>query len=159
MEDLIAAVVSLGTPLGLLLLGYYVGSTTEKKHIRSLEQREAQHARIIRSTLRRVPANWRVSQAALVNGQAVIASDYFKMFAAKLRNFFGGEVRSLETLMDRARREATLRMLDEAAAMGANAVWNVRYETSTVGRGMGGKGAAMAEVYAYGTALRVESNR
>ncbi len=145
-------------PLGFLALGYAIGHHTEKKHLRLLAEREARFTNVMVTDLKHIPPNWRCSQAQLVQGQAVIASDYFKTFAARLRNFFGGEVRSLETLMARARREALLRMTEEAAAVGANAVWCVRLETSTIGRGNARRGMAIAEVFAYGTALRVEPN-
>ena len=142
----------------LVVLGYSVGSARERRHLRSLSERESQLGHIVYTNVRTIPSNWKVTNAALVDGQAVIASDYFKTLMAKLRNLFGGEVRSLETLMARARREAILRMLDQAAAMGASAVWNVRLETSTIGRGTGRKkgGLATAEIYAYGTALVVD---
>ena len=146
-------------PLGLLALGYAIGHHGEKKHLRLLDQREARFKDVMVTDLKHIPPNWRCTQAQLVQGQAVIASDYFKTFAAGLRNFFGGEVRSLETLMARARREAMLRMIEEAAAVGANAVWCVRLETSTIGRGHARRGLAIAEVFAYGTALRVEPNQ
>jgi uncharacterized protein YbjQ (UPF0145 family) len=145
-------------PLGFLALGYAIGHYRERKHLQVLAVREARYSGVMVTDLKSIPANWRCSDAQLVQGQAVIASDYFKTFAAGLRNFLGGEVRSLETLMARARREATLRMVEEAAALGANAVWCVRLETSTIGRGHARRGLAIAEVFAYGTALRVESN-
>ena len=85
--------------------------------------------------------------ATLVLGQAVIASDYLKRFLARLRNIFGGEMRSYETLLTRARREAILRMLDRARTMGYDAVCNVRINTATIGRGM-------VEALASGTAYR-----
>ncbi len=147
---------TLTVPVALIVLGYLVGSSVEKRHLRSLEEREAQYRHISWTNLRTVPPGQRCAKAALVDGQAVIASEYFKNVAAKLRNFFGGELRSMETLMQRARREAILRMVEKAAGMGASAVWNVRLETSTIGRGGGGRGAAMAEVHAYGTALVLE---
>lgn len=156
MEGVIQLIFALLTPLGLLGLGIAAGGHAERKHLQSLAVREEQLGHIMQTSLRHVPRNWRVSQSALVQGQAVIASDYFKTFMAGLRNFFGGEVRSLETLMARARREATVRMLAEADSMGANAVFCIRMETSTVGRGSAKKGLAMAEVFVYGTALKVE---
>jgi len=156
MAELINLIMGLGTPLILIAAGFVIGRSREKRHLKSLDEREKQFAYMMQTNSRRIPSNWRVSQAGLVSGQAVIAADAFKSTLAKLRNTFGGEVRSLETLMARARREAVLRMMEEAAQMNANAVFNVRIETSTIGRGTGGKGLCTAEVYAYGTALCVD---
>jgi len=88
-----------------------------------------------------------------VTGSAVVATDYFKVFASSLQNLFGGEMREYETLVTRARREALVRMLDEAHRKGANAIYNVRLETSTVG-GQQQKKSGGVEVLAYGTALK-----
>lgn len=139
----------------LLIVGYFVGSARERTHLQSLDERERHYADILRVNVRSLPKNWDVKHARLVQGEAVIATDYFKSFRMKVRNFFGGEAHAMQTLMQRARREAIMRMVEEAAALGANAVWNIRIETSEMGRSMGNKGAAIAEAFAYGTALTV----
>jgi len=154
---MINLVIGGGGSLAFIILGFIVGRAVERAHLRSLDEREARYQSVMRANIRALPANWKVSDAALVHGQAVIATDYFKSFAMRLRNIVGGEARSVETLMRRARREATLRMIEQAAALGANAVWNVRIETSEIGRGTAGKGAVMAEAFVYATALRVET--
>ena len=82
-------------------------------------------------------------------GGVVVASDYFKSFLAGLVNFFGGAVVSYESLIDRARREAMLRMKAEAKVLEAELIFNVKFETMTVGSGR----TASVEVLAYGTAL------
>ncbi len=138
-------------PIGLL-----TGGIIERRHLRKLAAREAKLSSIMKSNSRHIPSNWVVRNASLVTGEAVIASDSYKRFACRLRAFFGGEMHAIETLMERGRREATVRMLEQAAAMGGNAVWNVRIETAAVGKGNNGRGMAVAEVYAYGTALCVE---
>ena len=91
--------------------------------------------------------------AVLVMGEAVIATDYFKSFAAQLRNIVGGRVRAYETLMSRARREAGLRMLEKARKFGATEVYNVRYETSNIRSGGRRSPAVSVEVFAFGTAV------
>lgn len=143
--------------IALLALGYAVGSQRERAHLQSLDDRERRYANVLQVNVRTLPANWEVQHAGLVQGQAVIATDYFKTFRMAVRNFFGGEARSMQTLMQRARREATARMVEEAHALGANAVWNIRIETSEMGQSMGNKGAAIAEAFAYGTALTVHT--
>lgn len=153
MEGSIELLIQILLPIGLILLGFLIGSHVEKKHIRDLDKRDDRLRNMVQCNIKRIPSSVDCDRAEFVAGEVVIASDYFKTFAATIRNFFGGEVRSLETLMDRARREAKLRILEQAASLGANAVWNIRYETTMVGRTSGKKKAAMAEIYAYGTAL------
>ena len=90
--------------------------------------------------------------AEMVYGSAVISVDYFKRILAALRNVFGGTIRSYETLLDRARREAILRM-KEAAPAGTKIIINVRVETSTIGKNTQKKSVGCVEALAYGTAL------
>ena len=68
---------------------------------------------------------------------------------AGLKNIVGGEIKSYTELMNKARDEATERMIQQAQARGANAVVNVRYSTASVMQ-------AAAEIYVYGTAVVVE---
>jgi len=85
-------------------------------------------------------------------GSVVISVDYFKRLLAALRNFFGGRVKSYETLLDRARREAILRMQQEAKELGANVVINIKLETASISKGR--KNAiGSVEILAYGTAM------
>ncbi len=140
--------------LSLMVLGYLAGSWAERRHYRSIAQREAQWIHLPAVTLPQAGiAPGTVDHAHLVSGSAVISIDYFKRFLAGLRNLFGGTVRSYETLIDRARREAVLRM--KADAVGAAAIVNVRIETSTIGGHgkRGNKSTTCLEAVAYGTAL------
>jgi len=61
---------------------------------------------------------------------AVIAADYFKSFVAGWRNLIGGEVKTCQTMLSRARSEARLRMVEEARGRGSNLIVNVRFEWS-----------------------------
>ncbi len=147
--DLIASLL----PFLLVGLGFVVGRLRERRHIESILRREAELAYIRISNLKSVPDAHHVKQAMLVSGDAVIASDYFKSFASGLRKMIGGEMRAYETLMDRARRESTLRMLQEARNVGAQEVWNVRWETSNIRSANGRNKAVSVEVFAFGTAV------
>lgn len=139
--------------LVFLALGYGVGRYRERRHFASLAAREARFTDMVVTNLKRVTSPDSAAQATLVCGDAVIATDYFKSFAAKLRGIIGGEMRAYETLMERARREAKLRMLEQARAAGAAEVWNVRYETSNI-RSAGRRRAAVSvEAFAFGTAV------
>lgn len=134
----------------LLLLGYIVGSLNERRHFRRIEAEEARLAHITVVNMKRVPDG--PEGATLVSGNVVIAIDYFKKIMASLRMIFGGELRSYQSLMIRARREAILRMKREAEKLGADMVYNVRLEFSAIGsqpQVIGG-----AELLAYGTAVR-----
>ena len=62
-------------------------------------------------------------------------------------------MRSYETLMNRARREATLRMLEEARQVGATEIWNIRFDTSNILSATSKNKAASVEVFASGTAI------
>ncbi len=160
MEQLFGELFGLALFLFLLGLGWGVGRMVEAAHVRRLAQDEAELAVITHVNTRHLPPNWHVTRACLVQGQAVISSDYFKTFLSYLRGIFGGELRAIETVMRRARREAMVRMLREAQRSGANAVWNVRLDTSNIVQGTGSRrGMIAAEILAYGTALRVEGER
>jgi uncharacterized protein YbjQ (UPF0145 family) len=137
----------------LIILGFSVGTWRESSHLKSLDIRERNTQNIIVTNLRHVPETPAIREATFVAGNAVIATDYFKTFAAGLRNIVGGEVKTFERLLQRARREARMRMIEEAMALGATEIHNVRYETSNVMGATSRNPAASVEVYAYGTAI------
>lgn len=136
-----------------IAVGFGIGRWRERSHYRSLAAREAQGSGTYVSNLKQIAQPKTAKSASLVMGQAVIATDYFKSFAAQFRNIIGGEVRTYETLMERARREAKLRMMDEAHALGATEVWNVRFETSNIMSSGPRNPAVSVEVFAFGTAV------
>lgn len=139
----------------LLALGFVSGKTVEHLHFRDLAKRERGVRRLPVVTTRRVPADWRVEDAALLTGSVVISIEYWKRFAAGIRQIFGGNVRSYETLFERARREAILRLTEAASARGFDAVIGVRLESVELANmGAGGKGTAGVELMAFGTGLR-----
>jgi len=143
--------IALGISLVMVLIGLVVGKISERRHFRYLAEREAALTQIVRCNLKRLPKGCENRQSFLVMGSAVIATDYFKTLAAGLRNIFGGEMKSYRTLMNRARREAMVRMLEQAKEWDAGLVWNIRYETSTI---QGKRRPGGVEVLAYGTAVK-----
>jgi uncharacterized protein YbjQ (UPF0145 family) len=153
MEVLVPLCLQCGIPIILLMIGFGIGSAVEHAHLRELDRREASLRGMVATNLRNAPVGVHASSGELVAGSVVIGSDYFKTVVAGLKKLIGGEVRSFERMMERARREALCRMLEEAQRRGARVVINVRYETSSIG-GMGANKRPMAEVMAYGTALR-----
>ena len=99
----------------LLGLGYFLGSHTERKHYASIKSRELLSKDLIICNVKKLPAEERqIIKSGLVTGSAVISLDYFKRIIAAFVNIFGGEMKTYETLMDRAKREAILRMKEKA---------------------------------------------
>ena len=105
-------------------------------------------------TFEEPPADWRIDSSGLVAGNVVVSLDYFKRFAASLRVIIGGRVRAFEPLLDRGRREALLRMKQQASEQGFDAVINVRLETSRIANADGNTTAGV-EMLAYGTGIRL----
>lgn len=143
--------VQLGIFLALVALGFFAGRWNEARHFARLARQEADLATLLVLTERKPPHG---AQAHLVVGSVVIAEDYFKHIVAAIRSCFGGHVRSYETLMERGRREAIVRMKRAARDQGADAIWGVRFETTSLAEGSIGNRTFSAEFIAYGTALR-----
>lgn len=143
MADLIVFLV-------LLLAGFVVGSIVEKRHYQSIRKRESEWVHLPTIMLKKPLNPEGISTARLVNGNVVISIDFFKKFVAGLVNIFGGNISSYETLIDRARREAVLRMKEDAGD--ASEIVNVRIETSSITKNTKNKIGAV-EVLAYGTAI------
>lgn len=136
----------------LATLGFVFGRIAERRHFASIFAREAQLKDLLIFNERTVPpGTWQTGQ--LVGGNVVISVDYFKRLAAGLRALFGGRLTTYESLLERGRREALLRMKEEARTLGAAMVINVRLETASISKGDGDQIGSI-EVYAYGTALR-----
>ncbi len=125
----------------------------ERRHFASIIKREHESLHLALVTFDEAdttvfPPDPEVVSTRLVSGSVVISVDYFKAFLAGLRNIFGGRVSAYETLVDRARREAVLRMKEDAGT--AERIANLRVETSTLSSG---RGLGSVEVHAYGTAI------
>jgi uncharacterized protein YbjQ (UPF0145 family) len=136
----------------LMMLGYGFGTWAERRHYKSIEEREIKYQKLPTIGLKHpLPQKGRVVMARLAAGNVVISVDYFKRFLASLRNIFGGRVSSYETLVDRARREAILRM--KASCPGATQIINVRLETSSLSKNTRKGSIGSIEVFAYGTAI------
>ncbi|MDN3640718.1 heavy metal-binding domain-containing protein [Simiduia curdlanivorans] len=136
----------------LLLLGYFFGRAAEKKHFASIIEREAELKHVLLFSMRLPPVGFGPSSTQLVGGNVVVSIDYFKRIAAALRNLLGGRVTAYESLLERARREAILRMKQQAQDLGATQVINVKLETASIYQGQQQQ-IGSVEVYAYGTAL------
>ncbi|APG28668.1 hypothetical protein A7E78_12995 [Syntrophotalea acetylenivorans] len=140
--------------LVLLAVGYGCGSLAERRHYASITRREAEQLDFQSMTIEPRLNKEEVRESFLVQGSAVISIDYFKRLLAVLRNIFGGRVKAYESLVDRARREAILRLKEQAMVRGADMVINLRLETSTIGNSANRKKqVGSVEAIAYGTAV------
>ena len=137
--------------IGLIVTGYVIGQYLERRHYRSIDQRERDIINLITTSSKHpigeIPSEVR---AEIVKGACVISPDYFKRFVARLRQLFGGNVRSYETLIDRARREAVLRLKESCTD--ASQIINLRIETSSISKGRRNEVGSI-EVLAYATEL------
>jgi uncharacterized protein YbjQ (UPF0145 family) len=104
---------------------------------------------MIVSNMEEIPGKRVVRHLGVVQGSTVQAKNVFRDIGASLKNLVGGELKSYTELLNDARQGAVERMKQEAVALGANAILNVRFSTSTITQGA-------AELLAYGTAVVVE---
>jgi uncharacterized protein YbjQ (UPF0145 family) len=120
-------------------------------HYWSIEEREGHYSNYPEVTFEEEELD-NVERFEFVTGSAVISVDYFKRFIAGLRSIFGGRVRTYESLVDRARREAILRCKEQAPD--AHIIHNLRIETSSIGQSANQRGTiGSIEALAYGTAI------
>ena len=101
------------------------------------------------SNIELIPGRRIVRHLGMVQGNTVRAKHVGKDILAGFKNIFGGELVAYTELLSEAREEAVARMLDHAKHIGANAVINVRFSTSSITAGA-------AELFAYGTAVVLE---
>ena len=155
MDPFVEMSVQFGIPLALLVLTYFTGTAFERRHYASIRERELRWRSLPAVTFRSVPPGWKVAESALITGSVVISVDYFKRFLSGLRMIFGGRVKAYETLLDRARREALLRLKEDAVERGYHAVLNVRLETCRLANARNSERIAGLEVLAYGTGVKL----
>lgn len=101
------------------------------------------------SNIEMVPGKKIVKHLGMVQGNTVRAKHVGRDIMAGFKNIFGGELKGYTELLTEAREEAVARMIQQAEAIGANAVINVRFSTSSITAGA-------AELFAYGTAVVLE---
>jgi len=104
---------------------------------------------IILSSTESIPGRRIVEFYGVVTGNTVRAKHLGRDIMAGLKNIVGGELVGYTELLQESRNEATNRMIEQAQSMGANAIVNVRFATSSIAQGA-------AELFAYGTGVRVE---
>lgn len=147
MDSLIIFAVLLG-------VGYFFGKSQERKHFASIRLRESQTHQVQLTNIGRLQPLPPASSAQLVAGSVVISSDYFKTFIAGVMSLFGGNLTVYESLLERGRREAILRMKEDAIAWGADRIVNIRLESADLAQQGNSGGLVSVEIIAYGTALK-----
>ena len=131
----------------VLIVTYITGSTIEKNHFKSIIEREKLLLRQVFVSDSFITPEDKIKETRLVMGSCVIAADRFKVFLGGLRSLFGGTITAYESLTDRARREAVLRMRQNAGD--SDMIVRARIQFSEVGK-------AQVEVIAYGTAIYLD---
>ena len=104
---------------------------------------------MIISNLESVSGKTITKHLGLVQGSSVRAKHVGRDFMAGLKNVFGGELKGYTELLQESRNEAVERIQQQAQAIGANAIVNLRFSTSSIAQGA-------AEIFVYGTAVVVE---
>lgn len=130
---------------GFLVIAYITGSIAEKNHFKRIRAREAAliNQPYVVDQFRTEDLS-KTERTEFVHGSCVIAADRFKMFLGGVLSLFGGRISAFESLTDRARREAIIRMREQA--IGADMVVCTRIQFSKIAR-------TQVEAIAYGTAI------
>ena len=149
--DLALDTMELWLPLMLLALGYFAGRAAETRHYASIHEREKGYASVPIVTGKTLTDPRPVAAVTLATGSVVVSIDYYKRFLMGLRNIVGGEAKAYASLIDRARREALLRMRESQPE--ADLFLNFRMETATLYGGRA-KSPGSVEIVAYATAIR-----
>lgn len=139
----------------IVLLGLYFWKRAEKKHYVSLLEREEKYKNIIVLSDKDIKNEKNIqSEWVLITEGTVVAMDAFKKFTAGLINIVGGRVKAYESLVDRARKEAVLKVKQAADELWYNAVINLRIETSSISKSTK-KTVWAVEAIAYATWIRM----
>lgn len=155
-EGIIAVVLVYGAPFFLLIFALITGRYLEKSHFKSIRLREEQTRNLPAVPTASLDPDEVVAESMLVTGSVVVSLDYFKKFLASFRNIFGGNVQSYQSLMDRAKREAILRLKEQVP--GYDVIVNLRIISSNIASVQAKrKGVGGVEVLAFGTAIKYQS--
>ena len=104
---------------------------------------------MILTTLETVPGKTITQHLGLVQGSTVRAKHAGRDIMAGLKNIFGGELKAYTELLHESREEAISRMIEQAQSIGANAILNIRFSTSSITQGA-------SELFTYGTAVKID---
>lgn len=140
--------------IGVGLLGWLLASWLERLHLRSISAREIPLRNILVTTSKRPPPD-EPEGCTLLVGSVVVAHDYFRTLIIAIRRLIGGNIKPYERLVQRGRREALVRLKEEADLLGIDKVINIRFDTTTVS----GRFLHAIETIAYGTGIKTINKR
>jgi len=131
------------------VLGWLLATWLERRHLRSMDEREIPLQKITVNTSKRI-TSCEPEGTTLLIGSVVVAHDYFRTLIIVFRNIVGGNIQPYERLVQRGRREALIRLKEEAGLRGIDKVINVRFTTNSVS----GRFLHAVEMVAYGTGVK-----
>lgn len=137
--------------LGIGLAGWLIATWFERRHLKSMSLREVPLQGISLNTLKHAP-DCEPEACTLLIGSVVVAHDYFRTLIIVMRRLVGGNISPYERLVQRGRREALIRLKEEADARGIDKIINVRFTTSAIS----GKFLHAIEMVAYGTGIKTK---
>jgi len=136
---------------GIGLAGWLIATWFERRHLKSMSVREVPLRGISLNTLKHAP-DCEPEACTLLIGSVVVAHDYFRTLIIVMRRLIGGNISPYERLVQRGRREALIRLKEEADTRGIDKIINVRFTTSAIS----GKFLHAIEMVAYGTGIRTK---
>lgn len=163
------AIIQLIIFIVLMVVGFSFGTLNEKSHYRSIKKKERELINIPAVTMSlkefakskgQEEQSIQIEDAHLLHSNVVLSVDYFKIIVSSLKSLIGGNIGVYETLVDRARREAVIRLKEKITTSSddniQDMILNLRLDTSQIGN-LQGKGVFSIEVVASGTAVKVRS--
>lgn len=137
--------------LGVGAIGWVVATLFERQHFKEMDEREKVLGDITLSTTK-INKDSVEGVGMLLMGTCVVAHDFFRTIVITFRKLVGGNIKPYERLVHRGRREALIRLKEEAHLRGFNKIINIRFGGSHVS----GKFLSAVEMVAYGTAVKVK---
>ncbi len=134
--------------VGIGAAGWLLATWLEHRHLRDMDEREIPLKAVRANTLKHPPP-CEPECTTLLIGSVVVSHDYFRTLIIFIRKLIGGNIRPYERLIHRGRREALIRMKEEAQLRGLDTIVNVRFTASIVA----GKFLNAVEMVAYGTGV------
>jgi len=138
--------------IGIGALGWLIATYMERRHNAQMSAREELLSDVRVSTTKK--AGPTASEGTMVIGSVVIAHDFFRTLIIQFRKLIGGNIKPYERLVTRGRREAFIRLREEAALRGLDQVINVRFDSAHIA----GRLLSSVELVAYGTGIRSTEN-
>lgn len=134
--------------LGVGVIGWLVATLLERRHNTRMTEREKLLADVrVCTTKQAGPA---AQEGIMIMGSVVIAHDFFRTLIIQFRKLIGGNIKPYERLVNRGRREAFIRLREEAVLRGFDRVINVRFDSAHVS----GRFLSAVEMVVYGTGIK-----